>query len=58
MGTGPSTAGPRAVVAPVSVDAADHSDDYQVLPLVVRVSWRGPMGDRTVEQSFNLGDLR
>lgn len=40
------------------IDAVDHAADYAVLPFVVRVAWRGPMGDRTCEQSFNLGDLR
>jgi len=31
------------------IDANDHSMDYQVLPVRVRVAWRGPAGDQQVE---------
>jgi prepilin-type N-terminal cleavage/methylation domain-containing protein len=49
---------PRDLDFDGAIDADDHAADYMVLPLVVRVAWRGPMGDRFCEQSFNLGDLR
>jgi len=31
------------------VDAADHAADYQILPVLVRVSWRGPTAPMTVD---------
>jgi len=31
------------------IDAADHGDDYEVLPVRIRVRWRGPRGDEQVE---------
>ena len=40
---------PRDLDGDGAVDAADHSDDYAVLPVRVRLSWRGVSGDRAVD---------
>lgn len=40
---------PRDLNADGVPDAADHSGDYVVLPIRVRVEWRGPTGNRLVE---------
>jgi hypothetical protein len=37
-------------------DAADHSGDYVLLPVRVRVQWRGVSGNRTVDLEMVLCD--
>ena len=45
---------PRDIDGDELVDALDHSGDYQLLPVVVRVRWRGSTGNRLVELSTVL----
>jgi hypothetical protein len=40
---------PRDLDGDGATDAADHAADYSVLPVRVRVSWRGVSGSRQVE---------
>lgn len=39
------------------IDEADHSGDYQVLPVLIRVQWRGRGGASKVELRTTLIDL-
>lgn len=45
---------PRDLDGDGAVDAADHSGDYVVLPVRVRLSWRGVSGDRAVDLTTML----
>jgi hypothetical protein len=47
---------PRDLNGDGTIDANDHSGDYVLLPLRVRVSWQGVTGLRFVETSTVLGD--
>jgi type II secretory pathway pseudopilin PulG len=47
---------PFSLDGDVNVDTADHSLDYQILPVLVRVRWRGPNGDAVVQLQTYLGD--
>lgn len=49
---------PRDLDADGVVDAADHSGDYRILPVVVRVRWRGVRGEGMVELKTLLGELQ
>lgn len=40
---------PRDLNLDGSVDALDHSADYEILPYRVRIEWRGRTGDRSIE---------
>lgn len=40
---------PRDLDGDGAIDAADHTGDYAVLPVRVRLSWRGVSGDRNVD---------
>ncbi len=40
---------PRDLNGDGAIDDQDHSSDYQLLPVVVRVSWRGTAGNSRVE---------
>ncbi len=40
---------PRDLNSDGVIDAADHSGDYQILPVRVRVAWRGFSGNRALE---------
>jgi len=46
---------PRDLDGDLFVDAADHSDDYRLLPVLVRVTWRGTKGRGQVEVKTLLG---
>jgi hypothetical protein len=46
---------PRDLNGDGAVDTADHSLDYVILPVRVRVTWQGVGGARTVETSTVLG---
>ncbi len=48
---------PRDLNADGIVDFADHSGDYKLLPIRVRVSWRGRGGDSSLEFRTVLSDL-
>ena len=45
---------PRDLNGDGSIDSADHSKDYRILPLLVRVQWVGFHGARTVEVAAAL----
>lgn len=47
---------PRDLNGDGAVDAADHAGDYRVLPVRVRVSWRGVSGNRTIELTTLMMD--
>lgn len=40
---------PRDLDGDLAVDAIDHSDDYQLLPVRVRVDWAGKAGNQRIE---------
>jgi len=48
---------PRDLNMDSVVDALDHSGDYRVLPVLVRVSWQGRTGPRTIRLLTTIGDL-
>jgi len=48
---------PRDLNADGVVDALDHSGDYMLLPVVVRLSWRGRVGNSSLEFRTFLADL-
>lgn len=48
---------PRDINADGAVDALDHSGDYVVLPVRVRIEWRGPTGNRAVELQTILNGI-
>lgn len=45
---------PRDLSGDGVVDALDHADDYRVLPVRVRVRWRGASGQCSLERSLLL----
>jgi hypothetical protein len=47
---------PRDLSGDGLVDAADHATDYVLLPLRVRLRWRGKSGDREVEYVTYLAE--
>jgi type II secretory pathway pseudopilin PulG len=48
---------PRDLDMDSVVDAADHAGDYRVMPVLVRVSWQGRTGPRTIRLLTTLADL-
>jgi len=51
----PSFGMPRDLNGDGIVDAADHADDYILLPVRVRLEWTGKSGQRFVEYASMLG---
>lgn len=49
---------PRDLNGDIMVDAFDHSGDFLVLPVVVRLEWQGRLGERHFEMSTMLVDLQ
>ena len=45
---------PRDLDGDTIEDSEDHSGDYQMLPVVIRVQWRGGSGNRIIEVSTVL----
>jgi len=45
---------PRDLNADGAIDALDHASDYLLLPVTVRVEWRGASGNQVVELSTTL----
>ena len=39
------------------VDAADHSGDYRVLPVLIRVQWQGRTGPRRIQLLTTIAEL-
>ena len=48
---------PRDLNGDGGFDGADHSSDYRVLPVLVRLRWRGKVGDSSAEFRTLLTDL-
>ena len=48
----PNLGFPRDLNGDGIVDAADHSGDYVILPVTVRLAWRGMAGD--MQQEFHM----
>ena len=48
---------PRDLNGDGAWDNADHSGDYRILPVIVRMRWRGKAGDASVEFRTLLTDL-
>lgn len=48
---------PRDLTGDGVIDALDHSDLYSILPVVVRVEWRGSSGPGTFEYKTILSDF-
>ena len=53
----PALGMPRDLDLDGAVDAADHSDDYLLLPVRVRVQWRGRNGNRQIDFTTTLAEL-
>ena len=49
---------PRDLSGDMVIDAADHSNDYLVLPVIVRIEWRSRLGPREFEMSTMFVDLQ
>ena len=49
---------PRDLSADGVWDAGDHSEDYRLLPVVVRVDWRGVKGPAHIELRTQLAELQ
>ena len=47
---------PRDLNGDGAIDALDHSGDYAILPLTLRMQWRGVFGDQTADLSLLLED--
>ena len=47
---------PRDLTGDGEIDFDDHSGDYRLLPVLVRVRWKGTGGERTAEISTLLAD--
>jgi len=47
---------PRDLNADGAIDALDHSMDYEILPVRVRIEWRGASGNRVLELQTVLVD--
>lgn len=47
---------PRDLNADGVVDAADHANDYVLLPVTIRLDWSGPTGNRFTELDLLLID--
>ena len=52
----PSFGMPRDLDGDGAIDAADHADDYAILPVRVLVEWRGRTGDRTISLDTIVGN--
>ena len=47
---------PRDLDGDGVIDALDHSGDYRLLPVLVRVAWRGSSGPAKLEFRTMLAD--
>jgi len=47
---------PRDLNGDGAIDGLNHATDYEILPVLVRVRWRGPGGVQTVELRTMLGN--
>jgi len=47
---------PRDLDGDGGTDAGDHKDDYRILPVLIRLTWRGKKGPCNLELHTLLGD--
>lgn len=47
---------PRDLNGDGAIDALDHSDDYVLLPVTLRIEWTGAIGDRFLELDLLLSE--
>ena len=48
---------PRDLNGDILIDDQDHSDDYTILPVLVRLQWQSPSGPRTYELQTLLTEV-
>jgi hypothetical protein len=48
---------PRDLDGDTLIDDLDHADDYEILPVRVRIEWNGPLGPRSLEMYTMLARL-
>ena len=48
---------PRDLNGDSMIDDRDHSDDYQVLPVLIRIEWQGKSGSRRFEMNALFANL-
>lgn len=49
---------PRDLNGDLVIDSVDHAQDYIILPIIVRMEWKGPMGDAQFKICTMLADMR
>lgn len=49
---------PRDLNGDSVIDAQDHSEDYLILPVRVRMRWQGVFGERTLDLYTMVGEFR
>ncbi len=54
----PRVGTPRDLTGEGEIDVFDHSADYRLLPVLVRVEWRGAAGDARFEMGTMLKRMR
>jgi len=54
----PALGMPRDLTGEGDVDDLDHHADYHILPVLVRIEWRGSAGDSVLEMSTMLKRMR
>jgi hypothetical protein len=54
----PALGMPRDLTGEGDIDLVDHSGDYRILPVLVRLEWRGAAGDAALEMSTVLKRMR
>jgi hypothetical protein len=48
---------PRDLDGDTVIDDLDHGTDYRLLPVLVRIRWNGPRGERTLDMSTMLAPM-
>jgi type II secretory pathway pseudopilin PulG len=48
---------PRDLDGDTVIDDVDHGSDYRLLPVLVRIQWKGPRGERTLEMFTMLAAM-
>lgn len=48
---------PRDLDLNTAIDSADHSNDYRLLPLRIRLEWTGENGNQAIDLVTVLGDI-
>jgi hypothetical protein len=48
---------PRDLDGDTLIDDLDHASDYRILPVLVRIRWKGPLGERTLDMYTMLAPV-